>query len=134
MGSNVCPVDLGASGESLLFNLQMKVPHMTGSMWAARHLLMVLEHMSCWHMTQSLNCLPPDVTNNAAIQKQREMLPAGLRSDFLKLKTLFMFPPEYSKQRRYNTLCLAGEAEETKPTLCVISLKPNYNIYPCLVT
>ena len=31
MGSNVCPVDLGASGESLLFNLQMEVPHMTGT-------------------------------------------------------------------------------------------------------
>lgn len=37
-------------------------------------------------------------------------------------------------RRRHNALCLAGEAEETKTTLCVTSLEPNYNIYPHIVT
>lgn len=57
---------------------------------------MVLEHMSRWSMTHRLSCLPPDVTNNAAIQKGRDVT-CRAQKGFFKLKALFVCLPEYSK-------------------------------------
>lgn len=87
-------------------------------------------------MTHRLRCALPDVTNNAAIQKKGEAT-GKTQKQFFKLKKyylcVFQNIPSPSR-RRHNALCLAGKAEETKTTLCVISLKPNYNIYLCMLT
>ena len=125
-------VDLEASGESFLFNLLIKVPCLIAWLRAACHRMMVLERMSRWRMTHWLNCLPPDVTNDAAIQKMKDAPQGSEKIFFFNIKSLICSPSP--SRRRCHALCLAGEAEETITTLCLISLKPNYNIYPHMTT
>lgn len=90
---------------------------------------MVLERMSRWRMTHWLNCPPPDVTNDAAIQKMKDAQQGSEKIFFfLRIKSLICSPSP--SRRRCHALCFFGEAEETKTVLCLIPLKPNYNIYP----
>lgn len=64
------------------------------------------------------------------------MLEAGLRNFIIFLIENLIYVSSRISQapsrRIYNALYLAGEAEATKTPLCVIPLKPNYNIYLCM--